>query len=140
MVKAVEKRKQTERTKLKKLTLPPDHMPESRRPDIAEKHRTSRARTPRPQNSIPPIFQSPGDRRKRATTPTPRTETPATADHLHGKIPKLALFNIKLLLKKYEGSILHIPNQSNWTNIESNWSVNHHFCSVVNPYPITQIR
>ena len=24
-------------------------------------------------------------------------------------------------------------------NIESNWSVNHHFCAVINPYPITQI-
>ena len=25
-------------------------------------------------------------------------------------------------------------------SIVSNWSVNHHFCAVINPYPITQIR
>ena len=31
----------------------PDHMPGSRQPNIAEKHRTSGARTPRPQNHNP---------------------------------------------------------------------------------------
>ena len=38
-------------------------------PDVAEKHRTSGARTPGPHNSNPPIFQSPGDRTKRAQPP-----------------------------------------------------------------------
>ena len=40
-----------------------------------------------------------------------RNETLAVADHLYVKISKLALFNIKLLLK--EDNILHILIESN---------------------------
>ena len=118
MVKAIKKKKTNHAKQTEKTDAAPDHMLEPCRPEIAEKHRTSGTRTSRPQNSNPFIFKSPGDRRKRATTPMPRTETPAIADHLHQKIPKLILFNIKLFLKtknkerEYDDSILHIPNQS----------------------------
>ena len=40
-----------------------------------------------------------------------RNETLPVADHLHIKISKLALFNIKLSLKK--DNILHILNELN---------------------------
>ena len=53
----------------------------------------------------------------------------AAADHLHLKISRLALFNIKLLLK--ESNILHILNESNWINTVSDLSVNHHFCATL---------
>ena len=54
-------------------------------PDIAEKHRTSGAQTPRPQSHNPPAFQTPEGRRKRPPSQgtynpqNPRNETPATA-------------------------------------------------------------
>ena len=71
-----------------------------------------------PRTTIPPPHsKSQGTVEREPLTgdlkpPKPRNETPATADHLHGKTSKLALFNIKLFLKK-EDNILHIPNESN---------------------------
>ena len=53
-----------------------------------------------------------------------RNEILAIVDHLYVKISKLALFNIKSLLK--EDNILHILNESN-LNTTSDLSLNHHF-------------
>ena len=65
MVKAIKKKKTNYANQTEKTDAAPGHMLEPRQPDIAEKHRTSGTRTPRPQNSNPFIFQSPGDRRKK---------------------------------------------------------------------------
>ena len=108
----------TKCTKLKNPCCPPTIPRITAGQILQKKHRTSGTRTPRPQNHNPPTFQTPGDRRKRAHLPgdlqhpKPRNDTPAIADHLHEKTTKLALFNIKLLLKK-EDNILHIPNELN---------------------------
>ena len=63
----------------------------SRGPDIAEKHRTSGARAQGPRTTIPPHSKPQGTegREPRPTTPNARNETPATADHSHGKPPSL---------------------------------------------------
>ena len=34
---------------------------------------------------------------------------------------------------------LYILNESKCTNLKGNWSVNHHFCAVINSYSIVQI-
>ena len=105
-----------------------DNVLNSYRLDIVEKLWIGGAWILRFQNRNPFVFQILGDWRERAFSQGTykfqnlRNETLAIADHLHVKISKLALFNVKLLLK--EDNILHTLIESNWMNTTSNLSVN----------------
>ena len=59
-----------------------------------------------------------------------RNETLAVADHEWVKISR---FNVKLLLK--EDNKLHKLNEWIWMNTTSDFNVNHHFFSIISPYP-----
>ena len=107
------KRKQTTRTKLKKLTLPPTLCRSPAGPISPKSTERVEPEPQGPRTVIPSYSKARETEGRDLQPPMSKTETPATADHLHRTITKLALFNIKFLLKKNEDSILHIPNQSN---------------------------
>ena len=60
----------------------------------------------------------------------------AIADHKYVKIPSL-LFQYKVTAKRRH----HIAylEEMNLNDIRSDLSVNHHFCSIIGPYPTKQI-
>ena len=118
-------------TKLKNRCCPQPY-PDPRRPDIAEKHRTSGTWTPRPQNHNPPTFKVPGDRRKRAHLPgdlqSPKAKKWNSSHRrtLTGKTSKLELFSIKLLLKKKTTYCISRMNQIEliqWSHTGKNYSI-----------------